>query len=192
MDAFKDENGYDSCKYINVHDNYPIIFNRIDSALYSFLPFLIMIIANSAIIAKFMSVKYHVYRNKNSSSGGGGAANQALSKSATRGTLMLITVSFAFVALTAPVSIIYAIETDPDPKLVAITTMLDYFNHSINALLYMISGSTYRKEVKRLLNRCCRCFREKIVPITETLVTDGGQSQEHRCEACGIKSKVEF
>ena len=46
---------HNECDFVRVPQNYPLIFNPIDSVLYSFGPFTIMTLANCAIIYKFMS-----------------------------------------------------------------------------------------------------------------------------------------
>ena len=49
--------------------------------------------------------------------GGTESTNQALSKSANRGTTMLVAISLAFIVLTGPVAITLAITNDFDPML---------------------------------------------------------------------------
>ena len=86
--------------------------------------------------------------------GGTESLNQALSKAATKGTVMLVTVSMTFVILTGPLSVFYVITNDPPPLAYAITIILTYMNHSINAVLYCISGSRFRSELIDTI--CCR------------------------------------
>ena len=74
-----------------------VTLRAVDSALYSFAPFSIMFITNFAIVFKFMRAKC-----KSSSTE---STNQALAKSATRGTAMVITVSVTFLLLTAPTGV---------------------------------------------------------------------------------------
>ena len=73
--------------------DYWVVLNTVDSTLYSFGPFTIMLITNLAIVFKFMRAKC----NQNNSSE---STEQALAKSATRGTSMVITVSITFLFLT--------------------------------------------------------------------------------------------
>ena len=74
--------------------------------------------------------------------------------------LMLVTVSLAFVLLTSPLHILWVVQKvykssyDPATKEAAVNRMiwsimifLVYLNHAINFLLYVISGSEFRKEV---------------------------------------------
>ena len=159
IDAHTDDDGYDSCKYTN--ENYELVFNRIDSTLYSFGPFAIMIIANSAIIYKFMKAK--LKQNKQVALATQ-TTNQTLSKTATKGTVMLVTVSFGFVILTGPISVAYAITREPHPMVDAVTVILDYLNHSVNAVLYCASGSRFRAELLKTL----RLRRNKVSVMSTT------------------------
>ena len=85
------------CDYTNVNPQYLyILYSVIIAILYSFGPFIVMTLINIAIICKFMIAKWE---NRQS---GTESTNRALSKSATRGTAMLLTVSFAFIILTGP------------------------------------------------------------------------------------------
>ena len=88
------------------------ILNRIDSTLYSYAPFTIMIITNCAIIYKFMKAKLRSNNRRGTES-----TNQALSKSAVKGTGMLITVSITFILLTGPMSFTIAVTNNPPPVL---------------------------------------------------------------------------
>ena len=82
------------------------------------------------------------------------STNQALSKSAMRGTAILITISLTFIILTGPVSVVYTITADPDPVLIAILYSCSGLNHGINAVMYCIVGSSFRQELIELI--CCR------------------------------------
>ena len=85
--------------------------------------------------------------------GGTGSVNQALSKSAIKGTVMLLFVSFEFIILTGPVTITYSYIIDVPPLIVySITVLLEYLNHSINGVLYCMSGSKFRQELKNLFS----------------------------------------
>ena len=69
--------------------DYKIILDAVDSALYSFGPFVLMFMTNFAIVFKFMTAKCKSTNETEST-------NQALAKSATRGTAMVVTVSITF------------------------------------------------------------------------------------------------
>ena len=64
----------------------------IDTLLYSLIPIVLMLLANTAIIYKLMYIKYK----------GISHTNQSVSKSSTRGSVMVVTVSLSFIILTTP------------------------------------------------------------------------------------------
>ena len=142
------EYNFERCMWIKASDTYIKIFKWMDSILYSFGPFTIMIIANSAIIYKFVKAKCQQKHNTIEST------NQALSKSAMKGTAMLITVSITFILLTAPVSIILNLNLISYPMLSTIFYLLFQANHCINGVLYCIIGSRFRRELIDMLNIC--------------------------------------
>ena len=123
------------------------IINAVDSSLYSFGPFVLMFITNFAIVFKFMRAKCK--RNSTEST------NQALSKSATRGTAMVVTVSVTFLILTAPGALSMAlwpkIKLSNNLAYGVVENFTQYLNHSINRLLYCILGSRFRKELLKLI-----------------------------------------
>ena len=151
-ESFISSTGAKGCKMVNVPENYRIIDSKIRQILYSFAPFTIMVLTNGAIIYKFMRASWA--RDQS----GTESTNQALSKSANKGTAMLITVSLAFLILTGPVAVTFNITTDPGPILRAIVVLLRYVNHSINAVLYCIVGSKFRIELMKTFpfRLCCK------------------------------------
>ena len=143
-----EKNGISYCTFVRVPESYVLTFNRIDSILYSFGPFVIMTITNCAIMYKFLRAKFQSRRD------GTESTNQALSKSAVRGCLMLVTVSVTFVILTGPGSLVYSITHYPHPITEAVIRIVTNLNHAINGILYCIVGSRFRKEVLDIV--CCR------------------------------------
>ena len=75
----------------------------IDSIFYSFGPFTLMFVTYFAIAFKFMRAKFKSNQSTEST-------NQALIKSATRGTAMVVTVSVTFLILTAPNAVNQALQ----------------------------------------------------------------------------------
>ena len=158
-------NGIKRCIWINVPARYQFIYPQIDAFLHSFIPLTAMFVANCLIIFKFMLARW---KNKQ---GGTQSVNQALSKSAVKGSAMLVTVSFAFVVLTGPISIAYSIMDDPPIMVYGVTVILVYLNHSINGVLYSISGSRFRNELKHLFN----CFdRERSRSNIHIIINESG------------------
>ena len=134
------------CYYGNVLDKYlNILFSIVIATLYSYLPFSIMAFTNLAIIYKFVTVKW---RNRQ---GNTDSTSQALSKSATRGTAMLLIISFTFIILTSPILVANAVWPNSIPIFIFKSfTAIQYLNHGINGILYCIVGSRFRNELKNL------------------------------------------
>ena len=132
----------------NVYDFY-ITF---DSFLYSFGPSALMFITNFAIVFKFMRAKCKSDQNNSTES-----TSQALVKSATKGTAMVVTVSVTFLLLTAPGGVSNALKslvqlwTIPEYRI--FMNITSYLNHSINGVLYCIVGTRFRRELFRLFER---------------------------------------
>ena len=139
--------------YCDVRAEYFDPLSTTDSVLYVFLPFILMCIFNSAIVFKFMQAKCQNSANSTEST------NQALSKAATRGTAMVVSVSIVFLVLTFPSAIDIALsdsafESEPYR---AVKNLTQYLNHSINGFLYLIVGSRFRTELLRM----CGCGKDK-------------------------------
>ena len=98
---------------------------------------------------------------------GSESVNQALSKSAVKGSVMLLTLSFAFIILTGPICITYTITVDPPVKVYGATVILVYLNHSINGVLYSISGSRFRHELMDLFH----CRKRKRTGFSNTSIS---------------------
>ena len=85
------------------------------------------------------------------------STNQALVKSATRGTAMVVTVSVTFILLTAPAGVEYAlksmIDLDSIPEYRVFVNITMYLNHSINGILYCIVGTRFRNELLKIFCR---------------------------------------
>ena len=134
------------------NDDYHLTLDLVDSILYSFGPILLMFISNFAIAIKFTKAK-----RKNTPNNSTESTNQALSKSATRGTAMVVTVSVTFLLLTAPVGVDNAlshiIRLEKTPWYRAFMNLTQYLNHSINGVLYCIVGSRFRTELFQIFRR---------------------------------------
>ena len=135
------------CYYGNAPEKYlNILFSTVFPTLYSYLPFSIMACTNIAIIYKFVSVKW---RNRQ---GNTDSTSQAVSKSATRGTAMLLTISLAFIILTSPIMVANAVWPNSTVPILIFKSLMaiQYLNHGINGILYCIVGSRFRNELKNL------------------------------------------
>ena len=154
-----ESSGFDTCVYIvDIRGALDII----DSILYSFGPFILMFITNFAIVFKFITAKC----KSNSTE----STNQALSKAATRGTAMVVTVSVTFLLLTAPTGVAYArsfiIRLEDVPLYRVFMNLTRYLNHSINGVLYIIVGSRFRNELLKIL---CRKERPETIRTSHSV-----------------------
>ena len=129
--------------------NYKVLLDAVDSALYSFAPFMLMFLTNFAIVFKLMRAKCKTNQNNSTES-----TNQALAKAATRGTAMVVIVSVTFLVLTAPVGIDNALASilllNRKPLYEVFMNVTQYLNHSINGVLYCIVGTRFRNELLKL------------------------------------------
>ena len=120
--------------------------NYIDTLFYVTLPIVFMCLSNTAIIYKLMYIK-----NKGISH-----TNESVSKSSTRGSVMVVTVSLAFIILTSPramdSAMNYKLSKTPF-RLIFIVSMM-YLNHSINGILYCIFGEKFRNELRKVMLSC--------------------------------------
>ena len=139
----------------------------IDSVLYSFGPFVSMSVINFAIALKFIRAKCKSIQSNSTES-----TNQALSKSATRGTAMVVTVSVMFLILTAPTAVndalYHMIQLDFFPLYHSFMNLTQYLNHSVNGVLYCIVGTRFRRELVEML---CRSRRPQGTFTTHSVIT---------------------
>ena len=145
---FSNSFGRVTCVY-SFDDQVLNYLNVVNSILYSFGPFVIMLLTNFAIVFKFMAAKC----GSNSTE----STNQALAKSATRGTAMVVTVSVTFIILTAPTAVnqalLHVIKLRDNPYFFIFMICTQYLNHSINGVLYCIVGTRFRKEFLKIFCR---------------------------------------
>ena len=117
-----------------------------DTMLYSVVPIVVMLLSNTAIICKLVYIKYK----------GISHTNQSVSKSSTRGSVMVVTVSLAFILLTSPRAVDSAIglSISTHPYGAVCVASMQYLNHSINGILYCILGGKFREELLKIMS-CC-------------------------------------
>ena len=129
--------------YVTKHFNYFLMLNTL---FYALVPIVIMLLANVAIISKLMYMKYK----------GISRTNESVSKSSTRGSVMVITVSFAFIILTSPRAVDSRIKlklsSNPFGRIFVVS--MQYLNHSINGILYCIFGEKFRNELRKIMLSC--------------------------------------
>ena len=154
--------GQHSCIYTSDISTFRSV---ISSVLYSFGPFIMMFVSNVAIVFKFMRAR--CINNSTEST------SQALAKSATRGTAMVVTVSVTFLVLTTPTAVEYvhtlshAARLGSNPVYNVLRYISQYLNHSINGVLYIIVGTRFRNE---LVKTCRRKERSENVSNSHSLI----------------------
>ena len=110
-----------------------------------------MFLSTFAIVFKFMRAKCESNSTESTS--------QALAKSATRGTAMVVTVSVTFLILTAPTAVEYAhtlshaVRLGTNPAYNVFRYLTQYLNHSINGVLYIIVGTRFRNELLKMFRQ---------------------------------------
>ena len=140
--------GQHSCIYTSDISTFRSV---VSSVLYSLGPFTLMFLSNVAIILKLMRAKCE--RNSTEST------SQALAKSATRGTAMVITVSVTFLLLTAPTTVEYThtlsstVRLSRNPVYNVLRFFTQFLNHSINGVLYIIVETRFRDELLKMFQR---------------------------------------
>ncbi|XP_013088058.2 G-protein coupled estrogen receptor 1-like [Biomphalaria glabrata] len=166
----------------------------LDATVYSFIPFSCLLVFNYLIIRSqkrsakaFSSLKGFVKNHKSRSPT---RINQKL-------TMTLLTVSFIFLALTAPRIILIIIRTSvfnfkPTPTTIDFKVLADYTltasiinvliigNHCINFFLYILTGRKFRQQIILMFKQCWpkRLKHKNITSVqscnTETNSQNGG------------------
>ena len=135
------------------------IWPWIDGVIYSFLPFLVITVLNILIIRQV------VVARRTRVLMAGQREGPTTPDSGYKITVMLLTISFAFLITTLPSSVCMIIgalmkhQTDPvdiSRYVLAqtITEHLMYVNHSMNFFLYCATGQKFRFELFRLARSC--------------------------------------
>ena len=80
----------------------------------------------------------------------------------TKATIMLLSITIAYVVLMVPMMITIVIYTYSQAgsyyHVIIILSNLPYLNMSINFYLYFLSGKMFRYKVKEMLQRCLKPF----------------------------------
>ncbi len=123
---------------------------RISELLATLIPICIMVPCNAAILVRLY--KQHKKRQQL-------ATNNASDKEMMRMTIMICSITFAFIALLAPFSIYILIwghgNESKNDAWFAVFYGLDTLNTSLNFYAYFMAGKVFREKVFQLLG-CCR------------------------------------
>ena len=152
----------------------------IDLCAFCLIPFTVIVVGNSCILFKVIKSRQKAksrirpsLRSTHKSSSHIGPTNSSM-------TAMLFTLNMVFLFTTSPVSIYnigypHWLSGASEPTIAslefwwAVVNMLMYTNNSINFLLYCLSGSRFRQEVKRLFcSMKCRGINLTLGNFTKT------------------------
>ena len=165
------------CSTINTmyQEFFDLIWPWIDLCVFCLLPFSVIVIGNCSILYKVVKsqrkAKSRIVPSSNTSNNNHQTSPKHLSM-----TAMLFTLNMVFLFTTSPVSI-YTIgyphwvshETQQMYATLdfwwAAVNMLMYTNNTLNFVLYCMSGTRFRREVKRAFNQTTNASRDhNIVP----------------------------
>lgn len=161
---------------------YSSAWSYVDLFISALAPFAFMLVMNSVIICKlYESSRFRREQNTRTSfpsrQGEKAERNQSI-RYAKPMAILLLAVTFVFIALTAPICIIILFgkrefcEMPDNPGDLeslyvtwAIGNLVAYSNNSINFLLYCLSGRRFREELKKMIFFCDDNNREFLVEM---------------------------
>ena len=166
-------------KCVEIHDTYRDFFVLtwpwIDLSVFCLIPFSVIVVGNGCILFKVIKSQRKTKARivPSIKTEGTGTSHRRTSKHSSM-TAMLITLNMVFLITTSPVCI-YDIgythwASDSSNQTYAslelwwaIVNMLMYANNSLNFLLYFLSGTRFRQEVKRMF--CSRFGQRTQTPV---------------------------
>ena len=166
-------------KCIGINDTYADFFNLtwpwIDLCAFCLIPFSVIVVGNGCILFKVIKSQRKIQaRIVPSINTGETRTSRRHNPKHSSMTTMLFTLNMVFLITTSPVSI-YNIgyihwQSDSSNQTYAsldlwwaIVNMLMYANNSLNFLLYFLSGTCFRQEVKRMF--CSRFGQRTQTPV---------------------------
>ena len=150
----------------------------VDAILYSFLPFFIITVLNIFIIRQVINARKSRHEMQSI------VNDHPRRESSIKLTIMLLTISFAFLLTTLPMNIYLIgaafIQTSDDLRFISrvqlvrtITELLMYVNHSMNFYLYCATGQKFRHNLLLVLCHRFGYFENR----SSALMMDRSQSQ---------------
>ena len=143
-----------------------VAFNYVKFASYSFVPFSLVLLFNIGIIIRTIrmtllrrsssQLRIHFRSSRRNDQSSTQSQNNSMLATQLKMTYMLLTVSFTWLILTAPFNIqtllaLKDIRFQSSARQLLSKTicfLLMYLNHSINLLLYCVTGRRFRAEMK--------------------------------------------
>ncbi|XP_070190166.1 probable G-protein coupled receptor 139 [Littorina saxatilis] len=135
----------------------------VDACIYSFVPFIVILVLNILIVIEVIEARAHRLRMQSTSE----RRRACGPGEGMKLTIMLLTVSFAFLLTTLPMNISLIVtafwdHSNNDLRRVVqfklantVAELLMYLNHSMNFCLYCATGQKFRQQIVHLL-RCRR------------------------------------
>ncbi|XP_071105022.1 probable G-protein coupled receptor 139 [Haliotis cracherodii] len=197
------DRGYCSSQeeYIRFND---YVFPWIDAALYSFIPFIVLLVFNILII---LDSRKAIKRQQTLQASSLNNTNTFTIRSNSRLTVMLLSVSLTFLVASAPKAALIIIKPYTfdfyDGPLVdfhllskytltaSVMNFLTYGNHAINFLLYCINGQKFRSELKRLIYVCTHRKQRRRIASLQIEMGDGVR-RNSTCTDLVMKSMPDF
>ena len=140
--------GLPQCKIVNTNEN---VIDFMYLCLYSIGPIILLSACSLAIIVKICC--------SNPKTG------KHFGRMVKQGTMMLLSIICFFMISTIPVTLYSSLNLFKENRTFFVTSLiLSCSNHSVNALLYMLSGSKYREGVKKMFRR--RNYKVDIAVVT--------------------------
>ena len=135
--SIKDKWGFPQCKIVNINEN---VIDFMYLCLYLIVPIILLSAFSLAIMVKMFCLKHETSKH--------------LGKKAKQGTIMLLSIVSFFMVSTIPVTLYSSLDLFKENRAFFLASLvLSSSNHSVNALLYMLSGSKYREGVKKMFRR---------------------------------------
>lgn len=152
---YEPSDGYYYCLQQNERNQ--LISTLVDFCLYSFFPSLFLLSSNILLIWK---IKQSQKMQRALTIGANGNLKEEASRKKTNTNIMLLGVSFTFLALTTPTALFQLVQslvkfptTEEILIIREILNVLSSANHAINFFLYCISGPKFRSELCRIFGR---------------------------------------
>ena len=156
-------------------------FDLLDSLFYSYAPSVLIVCLNTLILVRIYSHRRPIVQSGFPDAIQRFAAEQRRRRD-DRVTRAAITVTFVFVFLTLPISIVFLLEPDSNYPLAharwyliaLIMSIIMHLNHCINILLYCFVGPSFRAEFYKLF------MHRKVAPLQVAVIQLGNIAPESR------------
>jgi hypothetical protein len=157
------------------------IWPWVDAFIYSFLPFILIMSLNFLIIRQV----FIAHRDREQFLTNDSKRRTSSQDTGYKITIMLLTISFAFLLTTLPMVICMIIgaivQQETDLQVIAqmtlastITEYLMYINHSMNFFLYCATGQKFRHQLYRLACWKTEVNQYRSQMVSESMTANGG------------------